>query len=520
MNPSIPPQLQAAYAEEVRDHLAALRQALEHGVADDPQEAYRHVHSLKGAARAVELPEVEALAHGLETLFQVACDGRSSFNAALVRAAAAALDAIEDLSAVSSPTAEKGASPEMAAAIPAPAILKVEAEGADRVMEVTAALLAELDRHDHAVRPFLSLPGEAAAITAEHVAVLADCRWALEQLGKRLREAVHLLRLVSAESLLGNFGPMVRDIAAVEGKQVAFRQSGLGVLADRSVLSALNEAVLHLLRNAVAHGVETPAQRLSAGKDPVGQVSLSAELVGSRLVVRVADDGRGLNIGAIATAAASGGMDVNGLEDEGVRYLIFHPGLSTASQVGPVAGRGMGMSIVRQVINALQGSLSMESTPGKGMVVALEIPVSLLSLTLVLLRAGGEIFAVPSAALAGVARIERTQTMPVEGRLRAEVNGRDMPLVDLADLLDLPGRAESLPMLSVAVLNDPGGPVGLVVDACVDVREMPVSALDEALTDDSRLAGTVMLENGGLALVLAPAGMAAAAAAIMRRRGA
>jgi two-component system chemotaxis sensor kinase CheA len=562
---SIRAQLMAAYADEHRDHLAGLRMAVAAGDAADFEEAYRHAHSLKGAARAVDLPAVVGLAHALESLLEAWWEGRVSPDEDIRRRAKRALDAIEDLSALAlegqpvpddhviqgeldeglrrlgvalpEPPMPHAPRPAGAPAAVQAATLRVEAEAASRLATTTGSLLTELERQrevDHmlvrlgddlsalvqeARHAQPSLRAALSALLAVHADVMrerAEREWALARAALALKEDVNRLRTVAAEGPLGGFGPMVRELAAEEGKQIRFEVEGLTALADRDVLSALGEAVLHVLRNAVHHGLEPPAERWAAGKDPEGRLSLNVAAQGARLLVRVADDGRGIDARRVGLAAAERGLidrsQVDAADPDRLRQLIFEPGFSTAESITTTAGRGMGMPIVRQVVNRLQGSIELLSEPGRGTEIILSVPVTLLAQRIVLTRARGQVFGLPAASLGRLVGVAPDELVKVGGQVLATIDGCETPLADLGTLLGLPGKTEMGDTLCVAVLRDSTTRLGVVVDGFRDVRDLPVAALDPPLSADSRLAGTVVLEDGTLALVLSPGGLAVHAA--------
>ncbi|MBC7906464.1 MAG: response regulator [Rhodospirillaceae bacterium] len=564
MSDTIQSQLLAAYADEHRGHLAALRATLADFEHADLEDAYRHAHSLKGAARAVDLPAVVDMAHVLESLLEAWWEGRVAMDDDARRRVGRALDAIEDLSALAlegQPTpASHAALGELGDVLerlgvdtpvspveihparthgpilPPVVTLRVEAEAAGRLAATTAVLLTELERQREAEQALWRLGGELEALSlsqgrlrapddALHAALaalqathneamreLAERDWALSRTAAALKEDVNRLRTVAAEGPLGGFGPMVREMAAEEGKEVRFDADGLNALADRDVLSALAEAVLHLLRNAVHHGIEGRAERVAAGKDPVGQVSLSLAAEGPRLIVRVVDDGRGVDARAVGREAAARGLmdpaQVDHADPDRLRQMIFEPGFSTAHMLTTTAGRGMGMSIVREVVNRLQGTVELICPPGQGTEVVVSVPVTLLAQRLVLAQARGQVFGLPAAALVRLALVPPEHLVRVEGQVLAVIDEVEVPLADLGALLNLPGALDMATEMSVAVMRNGRSRLGLVADRFRDVRDLPVAALEPPLTHDSRLAGTVVLEDGSLALVLSPVGLA------------
>lgn len=482
------PQLLAAYAEESRDHLCWLRHWLGGGASpDEAEEAFRRMHSLKGAARAVGFDKVESVAHGLESRLQAVWRDLLELDAQALDEVAAALDAIEDASVVVSV---------------AP---RLEAEPASSLLDQAAAMMAECLRQQGLLRR-LAGSGETMRELADSVARLGG-------MAAALAHEVTLARLIPAVDVLGGFGPMVRGIAANLGRPVSFQSEGLSARADRDVLATLAEAVLHLLRNAVVHGIEAPAERRAAGKPETGRVRLRAEAGGGRLTVRVEDDGRGLDIAALKRVALARGLltaeDAAVADSRLLQMLAFEAGLSTAAEVSPLAGRGLGLSIARNAAARLQGNAVIDSTPGRGMAVVVTVPATLLAQPLVLVEAHGEILALPAAGVASLAAVPSRDVTAVAGRRRVVVEGEEIWLADLGDLLELDGAVASSPVLPVVVLKD--SRVGLAAGALCEVVDLPVTALPPPLSDHPCLAGTAVTPDGRLVLVLSPTGLAARA---------
>lgn len=556
MSDTIRAQLLEAYADEHRDHLTGLRAALEAGSAADFEEAYRHAHSLKGAARAVELPAVVDLAHGLESLLEAWWERRAIPDDDSIAAAARALDAIEDVSAAalvgvplpSSQSAMKSldailerhglcapepqeAQEEVPRTVPiATTTLRVAAEAADRLALSTTQLLVQLEyrregesvlrRLGHDIELLASLVADTglraslAALRDTHAHVmrlLDEYDWDLSRAAQDLAEDVGRLRLVGAQGVLGNFGPMVRELAAEQGKEVRFDAEGLDTMVDRGVLAAAAEAAMHMLRNAVTHGLETPAERAASGKTPTGRLVLSVAVTPPRIEIKVADDGRGIDTARLAAEAVARGVmtaaQAERAEVDRLRQLVFLPGLSTAESLTTAAGRGMGMAIVRRVADRLQGQVRVVSQPGNGTEVVLSVPVGTLAQRLVLVCVHGQTFGLPSQSVSRLVELPASAPVRVDGEVLVLIDGREVPLAELGILLGLPGHPPVRDRLLAVLVHSATELVGLVVDSVSEVRELPVAPLEAPLADDPRLAGTVTLEQGVLAFVLAPAGL-------------
>ncbi len=510
MTQTLQDRLLAVYAGEHRDHLAALRMTLDRGAVADLEEAYRHAHSLKGAARAVDLPAVVELAHGLETQLEEWWQGKAMPDEDSLHRARRAVDAIEDLSAAALRDGA-GAAPEAAPALAS--TLRVETASVDRLAACSTRLATELDRL-RVTAAAARLRGRAAAdVLVELLDELEEREWALSRLAKRLADDVAGLRMVAAEEVLGGFGPMLRALAAEQGKDVQFRAEGLETRADRDVLAVMGEAVMHLLRNAVAHGIETPERRRAAGKAVAGRVMLSAAVDRGRLEVQVSDDGAGLAMDRLVREAAARGLldadQAAAVEAGDVARLAFLPGLSTAGTLDVTAGRGMGMAIVQRLVERLQGRVELSSQPGKGTRVTLSAPITIQAQRVLLVEARGQTFALPVPPTHRLTLLDGPQLVRGAAGMTAVVDGVEYAVLDLGGVLGLPGAPQAPHGLCAALARTAVRAVALVVDRMVDVRDLPITPLDTMMAADDRFAGTVTLERERLALVLSPVALAA-----------
>lgn len=513
-------RLLAAYADEHRDHLAALRTALATD-GGNLEEAYRHAHSLKGAARAVDLGPVVDLAHGLESLLEGWWESGVAPPPEALEQARSTLDDIEDQSASLLAGGERPASPDEVAE-PSQQTVRVEAETLDHLALTAARLRADLEHLQAGgtrLRQAVSAVPRGPGPLAEMLRLQEECEWALTRSAEALVDDVARLRLVTADATLGGFGPMLRMLAAEQGKDVRYDVSGLDTRADRDVLTCVAEAVMHLLRNAIAHGIEPPAQRAAAGKDPVGHLVLAVSSSGPRLEIRVSDDGAGIPVARLAEEAVARGLlsaeQAATIGADRLRQLVFHPGLSTADRLSTTAGRGMGMAIVRRLVERLQGRIDLHGRAGGGTEAIIRMPVSIMAQRLVLVLVGGRLFGVPASAVARLVEVPRSAAVMVEGRAMAVVDGGEFPLVDLPAVMGGGGREAADQTLHLVLVRGAEETVALMVDALVDVRDLWVSPLEAELLDDPRLAGTVTLEGGVLVPVLSPAALSTAAASLL-----
>ncbi len=315
------------------------------------------------------------------------------------------------------------------------------------------------------------------------------------------------VRMTPAEGVLGAFGPMVRDLAHQEGKQVSFHAEGLELEADRVVLQGLKDPVMHLLRNAVSHGIEKPEDRQSAGKAAQGSIRLKVTSRGDRLELSIEDDGRGLDRKAILEEAANRGIDVTedsaGLAE--MERLVFRPGFSTARAVTDVSGRGMGLSVVQRAVNRLRGEVRMTASSGGGTTAFLSIPISISTQHVLLVSVGGHTFGIAAAYVKRLGRIDAAEVKIVNGRESVMTDSGPVALKRLADLLEVKStasRVDERSQISYVVLTAPGQSAAIAVDRLVDERESIIK--DTGLPDSMSglTAGAIPMEDGTVAVML------------------
>lgn len=328
----------------------------------------------------------------------------------------------------------------------------------------------------------------------------------LGALADHLQDTVAALRMMPFETILGGFQRMVRDLARDTGKQVHLDIAGANVEIDKTVLDALKDPLMHLLRNAIDHGIEPPSQRQAAGKSPVGHILLSVEQRGTEIVIRVQDDGRGLDLARIRRKAISIGLlteaEANTMSDDDARMLIFESGFSTSDQVTSISGRGLGMDIVRDRVESLRGRVHVQSASGEGTTTTLNVPVSLTRIRAILLRAGDEDYAVPSTLVMRMQSLPRSEIFTAEGREMIHVNERPMPLVSLAALLEAPGAPEREDELNIMALQSGDKAVAFEVEKLYSETELVLKPLGREIANVPYISGAALLGSGEVLLIL------------------
>lgn len=334
--------------------------------------------------------------------------------------------------------------------------------------------------------------------------------WTLGLLGGQLQQDVRRVRMVSAESVFQGFRKMMRDLARDEGKEIDFRVSGLETEADRLVLQALKDPLMHILCNAVSHGIEAPHERQDRGKHEVGHVALSLAILGNRLRIAVEDDGRGIDHQRVAAAAVRGGF-LSAAEAEAatpaeLARVIFQPGLSTSRQVTDVAGRGMGLSVAYEAVARLQGEIDLQPGAQSGTRLELTVPLAIATQRLLLVTCAGQCFAIPVHAVEQLLRLKIQDIETVEGKPMLLVQGQPLPLLSLAHLLKFDSGDLHIvdDFVLLVVMRSGNKRVAVAVERLVAERDSLVKDLDDPAAQLATFAGGILLEDGSVALVLNP----------------
>jgi two-component system chemotaxis sensor kinase CheA len=336
---------------------------------------------------------------------------------------------------------------------------------------------------------------------------MAQFNAGLGMLAEQIQDDIGSMRLVPFDSALGGFQRMVRDLARDTDKNIHLDVIGATVELDKTALDALKEPIMHLLRNAVDHGLETPAERERMGKSPTGRIVLAVEQRGKEIIVRISDDGRGLDSFRIGRAAVQSGLlttqEAAALSEDDIQNLIFYPGLTTNEKVTSLSGRGMGMDIVRTRVEGLRGRVSVQSAPGKGTTFNMVIPLSLTRLSCVLLRAGGQDFAVPSVAVLRMLRLPRDQVFTSEGREMVTINEQPMPLAPLGTLLGV-GAPQAEADITLMVLTVGERAAAFEVDDLMGEQELVLKPLGMEIAEAPYVSGAALLGTGEVVIVLDP----------------
>jgi two-component system chemotaxis sensor kinase CheA len=335
--------------------------------------------------------------------------------------------------------------------------------------------------------------------------------WSVRLLAEQLQEDVRRARMVPAESEFQGFRKMVRDLVRDQGKEIEFRVTGFEVLADRMVLQALKDPLMHVLRNAVTHGIELPAERKICGKSSAGMVALAIRAVGNRLTIEVEDDGRGVDMAQVLEFAVRRGLlseaDAATKGPSELARLLFLPGFSTSRAVTELSGRGMGLSAVYEAVLRLQGEVELRPRKEAGTTIVMAVPLSISTHRLLLVACQGQTLAIPFDSIEALHHVEIQDVERVEGVPLISLGGKLTPLVSMANLLDETqenGGVEG-EKLSLVVLRSGPKRVAVAVDSFKDERNAIITRLGAPADGLAPCLGGILLEDGSVSPVLNPA---------------
>ncbi|MGU3283800.1 chemotaxis protein CheA [Methylobacterium mesophilicum] len=326
----------------------------------------------------------------------------------------------------------------------------------------------------------------------------------IERLSAQLRDTTMSIRMVPIGALFGRFRRLVHDLSGDLGKPVTFVTEGEETELDKTVIERLADPLVHLIRNAIDHGIEDPARRGASGKDATGRITLSAEHVGAQVHVTVRDDGAGLDVARIRAKAEERGLVAPGtpLTDQQVYQFLFAPGFSTAQAISALSGRGVGMDVVKRTIEALRGSIDIATAPGAGTALVLRLPLTLAIIEGLLIRVGEGRYVLPLAA------VEECVELPEGGRSERgrdflNIRGDLVPFLRLRSLFAEAGEPD--PYQKVIIVSVGEARFGLVADQILGNHQTVIKSLSKLHADVTTFSGATILGDGTAALIIDPA---------------
>lgn len=322
-----------------------------------------------------------------------------------------------------------------------------------------------------------------------------------------LQEQGMRLRMLPANTIFQTFPRAVRDLAKQFKKEIELYVDGGDTELDKKVLEEINDPLVHIMRNAVDHGIEDPETRVKMGKPPHGTVRLGARQEGDRIVIEISDDGAGIDPEKVKASAIRKGYlteaEASSMSDREAVYLIFEAGFSTAAIITEISGRGVGMDVVREfVVEKLKGSLDVQSKIGEGTTFKLTIPLTLAIIRALLLKVGDQQFALPTGSIEETLRVQPDEIIKVEGREVIRRQKRTIPLIKLSDILGVPERGPDSTKVPIVTIGYSGHRMGFMVDAFVGEQQIVIKPLGTHLKKIDNVAGVTILGAGEVVPIL------------------
>ena len=335
-----------------------------------------------------------------------------------------------------------------------------------------------------------------------HDMVLRSVSEEIERLAGELRDTMMVLRMVPVASLFNRFRRLVHDLSRETGKSIELVTEGEATEVDKTVIERLADPMVHLIRNACDHGLETPDQRASTGKAATGTVRLSAHQAGGEVVITIQDDGRGIDRDRVRAKAEAQGLVQPGqtLADQDLLQMIFHPGFSTAAQVTNLSGRGVGMDVVKRTIESLRGAIDVASAPGKGSTITLRIPLTLAIIDGLLVRVGSGRYVIPLAAVEECLELSLEQDLRTRGRSFITLRDSLVPFLRLREMFATGTKPDAFQKIVVIATGTER--VGLVVDQIIGSHQTVIKSMSALHHNVTTFAGATILGDGGIALIL------------------
>ena len=320
-----------------------------------------------------------------------------------------------------------------------------------------------------------------------------------------MESMVKNIRVLPISTVFNSFSRMVRDIATEKGKEIDFDIVGKETCADKKIIEEIKTPLIHILRNAIDHGIETKDERLACGKEPIGRIMLSAKQDDNKVIIDVADDGRGFNLEKIKDRAVSRGFltkeDIENMSDEAIMNIIFWPGFTTGDSITSISGRGIGLDVVKTKISQLNGKVKVISEFGKGSCVHIEIPVTLTTLRVFLVKISGQTFAIPIQVITTFIVKKQSDIKTNNGVRSIVYNNRIIPLYYLSDILELP-PVQREDRETILIIESDDKVVGLVVDKLLGDQDILQKKLSAPLYKVKNISGITNLASGELCLIL------------------
>lgn len=511
-------QLKAVRAYMVFDLLERSGEVIKSSpsVQDIEQEKFEHSFSLyyitlkdpaeleQQILNVSEIDKVTVMELDQESLQQMNEMGMASQEAAAVAEAPSKEEALETTaSAAPEQAVQKQAPQSSAAKTPAKSsgatpsrTIRVDIERLDVLMNLFSELLIDRVRLEQLAS---EVQNHALTETVEH----------MSRVSSDLQDIVMKLRMVPVDTVFNRFPRMVRDLAKSLDKKVDLIITGAETELDRTVIDEIGDPLVHLLRNAVDHGIEPIADRISAGKSETGTVNLRAFHSGNHVFIEIEEDGRGIYRENILKTALKKGVvtqdQASAMSDDEVNQLLFAPGFSTAEKISDVSGRGVGLDVVKAKITSLGGQVTIYSTPGKGTNFSVQLPLTLSIIAAMMVKMGSEKYAIPLSSIVETGIVRKEQIRTVHGNKMVEFRGQHIPLISLSRIFNIKDFNENEEHeTEIIVIHKGERLAALAIDEFIGQNEIVLKGLGKYLPQIKGISGATILGDGQVALILDP----------------
>jgi len=503
------------YLTEALEHVDIMNQALlkleeEPEVKEHVDLIFRSAHTIKGMAATMGYEQTKDLCKNIEDIFDGIRKKQQKLSHNLASALFKCLDALQQmindenkkidlesyLSILKNPdTPQQVETTESMQPTQLPTI-RVKMSDLDSLVNLVGELIISKMKLENTLREEGSLKSKTALLD-------------LGRLVSDLQYQSLKLRLVSIDSIFKRSERVVRDTANKLGKMVNLQMDGSRIELDRTILDAISEPLLHILRNCVDHGIENPSERKILKKTESGNIKLSAYHVGEQIAIKIEDDGKGIDLEKIKAKAVENGMltevEANGLSDEKTIDLLGTPGLSTAKTVTDISGRGVGMDVVINKVQDIGGNVQITTEMGKGTTMILMLPLSVSIIGGLLVNISNEKFVLPLSSITTTVKINKNEIKSLHGIEVVEHQDKIIPIVRVSDILELQQDKEVIPNEVTIIIVDKGGkPYGLVVDSFENKQEIVIKKFSNTSDSENPFRNATILPNGKVALILDP----------------
>lgn len=372
-------------------------------------------------------------------------------------------------------------------------------------MNLIGELLINRNRYAMITKNLESNPSEVDIVSVAQD--LSETTYAMSRVSDDLQDTLMKVRMLPVSSVFTRFPRLVRDLSRKVNKEIELIFEGEETELDKSIIEAINDPLMHLIRNSVDHGIEDAEERKALGKSATGHVTLRAYHKGNSVVIEIEDDGKGIDPDKMREVAIRKGIispdEAKALTDREAIELIFAPGFSSAEVVTDISGRGVGMDVVRTNIKNLKGNVTVHTVKNQGTRFTLSLPLTLAIIEALMIKMGDQTYAIPLDAVATTTKLESNILTSINGRNAVTLRGEVLGIVDLGELLDLPETVDN-DIISVVILQDNDRRIGLVVNQLLDRQEIVIKPLGMYLNNIQGLSGASIMGDGSVVLILDP----------------